>query len=529
MQDLLQLLRTEIRGMWRFRWSAMIVAWVICCLGWLFIYTMPNIYEARAQVFVDADSRLVEVMGQVGVAPGVGATVFVVRRAMLGRPQIQKVARETGLDQRAETDEEYDALIFNLQQKIVIDPGRFADAKNLYTISFRDRDRDMAVSVVSTLLDTFVRDVLEMNDQGSESATDYLDDQLTYYNNALSDAERNLANFKKNNIGLLPGDSGGIFERLQQEMNLLKKLRLNFSIETNRRAALRAQLGSEAPNLPEGTRIFGAVEFADSPTESTIKKLEAARDDLLLTYTDRHPDVLVVSEQLEQLYKKHESEISAVAGQSGGIEGAANATNPVYQTIQIALNQSGVLIAGHRSEIKQHEVAVRQLKSEVNTIPDIEAEYAKLNRNYAQYRALYNELLVQKERERMGEAGDDREVVSFNVIEPPAALLEPVAPRRTFFLFFVLLVGLGAGTGLAYLRHISTPVFSDVQTLRKITGRPVLGAISMTWLEEHRTRQYLDLASFSAAGGLLMVAFICLVALQDAGVTALQSLMSAEG
>ena len=529
MQELLQLILTEIRGMWRYRWSAMIIAWAVSGLGWLFVFTMPNIYEARAQVFVDADSRLVDVMGQVGVAPGVGATVFVVRRAMLGRPQIEKVARETGLDQRAETDEEYDSLIFNLQRNIVINPGRFADAKNLYTISFRDRDRNMAISVVNTLLETFVRDVLAMNDQGSESATAYLDDQLTYYNNALSDAERNLANFKKDNLGLLPGDSGGIFERLQQEMNLLKRLRLNLSIEIDRRAALRAQLGSEEPDLPKGTRIVGAIEITDNPTENTINTLEATRDNLLLAYTDRHPDVVAIGQQLEQLYKKRKSEISALAGQSDGIEGAANATNPVYQTIQIALNRSGVLIAGHRSEIQQYEAVVRQLKSDINTIPDIEAKYSKLNRNYAQYRALYNELLVQKERERMGDAGDEREVVSFNVIEPPAASLEPVAPRRTFFLFFVLLLGLGAGAGFAYLKHVNTPVFSDVHTLRKITGRPVLGAISMSWLEEHRYRQYLNLASFSAAGGLLMLTFICSVVFQDAGVSALQLLKSAEG
>ena len=108
-------------------------------LGWFYIYTLPNIYEARAQVFVDADSRLVEVMGQVGVAPGVGATVFVVRQAMLGRPQLEKVARDTGLDARASTEEEYEDLITRLQENISIDSGRSSVARNLYTISFMDQ------------------------------------------------------------------------------------------------------------------------------------------------------------------------------------------------------------------------------------------------------------------------------------------------------------------------------------------------------------------------------------------------------
>ncbi len=507
----------------------MIVAWVICGLAWIFIYTMPNIYEARAQVYVDADSRLAEVMGQVGVAPGVGTSIFVVRQAMLRRPQLEKVAYETGLDQRATTDENYDSLISSLQENISIASGRSRVGRNLYTISFMDRDREMAISVVKTLLDTFVRDVLEMNDQGSENVTAYLDDQLTYYNNALSESEQNLATFKKNNIGLLPGDRGGIFERLQQEMNLLKELRLNLSIEIDRRRELRAQLQSEEPDLPAAIRNLGYAEITGSPTEDTIRQFEANRANLLLAYTDRHPDVVAIGEQLELLYRKREAEISSLRGQANGIEGAVNASNPVYQSVQIALNQSGVRIAAFRSEIAQHDAVVSQLKSQIDTIPDVEVEYSQLNRDYAQYRALYNELLIQKERERMGDAGDEREVVSFNIIEPPAASLDPVAPKRTFFLFFALLVGLGSGAGVAYIKHGSSPTFMDAHMLRKLTGRPVLGAVSMTWLEKHREKQYLGLVSFSTAGVLLIATFICSVIFQDAGVNALHSLLLASG
>ena len=96
MREIIQLVLTEIRGMWRFRWIAMAIAWAVCVVGWMYVYTMPNVYEARSQVFVDADSRLVEVMGEVGVAPGVGATVFVVRQAMLGRPQLEKCCKRYG-------------------------------------------------------------------------------------------------------------------------------------------------------------------------------------------------------------------------------------------------------------------------------------------------------------------------------------------------------------------------------------------------------------------------------------------------
>lgn len=526
MRELLEQIKSEVRGIWRYRWRSLAVAWIVCTLGWFFVYTMPNVYEARAEVFVDADSRLVEVMGQVGVAPGVGATVFVVRQAMLGRPQLEKVARETGLEKRAVTDEGYDSLITGLKEKISISSGRASIGRNLYTISYMDSDREMAIAVVSTLLDTFTKDVLEMNDQDSDQASGYLGDQLEYYGELLSVAEQSLADFKKENIGLLPGENGGIFERLQIEMDLLGQLRLERSIEIDRRNELRNQIQSEVPFLPEGTNIASPVNgVVSNPTDAAIQELESSRAQLLLSYTERHPDIVAINEQLEQLYKKR-AEMLAIANQSNGTEGLVNATNPIYQNIQIALNQSNAEIAAMSSEIAQHEAVVQNLNDQINVIPDVEAEYSQLNRNYEQYRSLYAELLVQKERDRMGSAGEDREVVNFNVIEPPAASLEPVAPKRSFFLAFVLFFGVGCGAAVGFLKHISEPVFADVQTLRKVTGRPVLSYVTYAANSRDRATMFLGAAPFSVATGLLVLAGFLAIVFQDAGVHLVQTMFA---
>lgn len=514
MQELFQLLRTELRGAWRYRWHAVIVAWIVCILGWGAVLTMPDIYEARAQVFVDADSRLADVIGQVGVAPGVGSRVYVVRQAMLGRPQLERVARETDLDLRARTPEEKDFLITSLREKIGVSSGRTSESANLYTITFNDRDRDMAVSVVQTLLNTFVEDVLKLKEQGTEDVTVYLEDQLTYYSQLLSKAEIDLADFKKQYVGLLPGESGGLFERIQAEMENLKKLKSDLQIQEERRLELRRQLQSDTPYLPEGADQSTGAPVPGSGAENSIASLEARKASLLLSYTERHPDVVAINEQLEQLYLKREEARSALAN-SGSMDGVANATNPVYQSVQIALNETGVRIAGLRSQVNQSEAVVRQLNNQVNTIPEVEAKYTELTRNYDQYRSLYNELLLRKERERMGNVGEDRDVVSFNIIDPPAASFEPVAPKRILLLFGVLIFGLGGGGAIAYIMHHLNPVFHDPKTLRDITGRPVLGAVSMTWLERRKIARRLDFSSFTIATASLIITFVVTLVLNE--------------
>ncbi len=526
MNELFQLVRTELRGSWRYRWAAIVVAWTVCLLGWIGVFSMPDIYEARAQVYVDADSRLADVMGSVGVAPGVGSRVFVVRQAMLGRPQLEKVARDTDLDLRARTAEEKEQLIESLREKIGVGSGRSRQAQNLYTITFEDRDREMAVAVVQTLLDTFVEDVLELKEQGSEEVTGYLEDQLNHYSGLLSEAEASLADFKKQYVGLLPGESGGIFERLQGEMEQLQTLRTNLQIQQDRRTELRRQLSSETPYLPEGSdELSGGAAIPGSTTERTIDDLESQRSALLLKYTEKHPDVVAITEQLERLYAKREEDRAALAAQGNGIEGIANATNPVYQSVQIALNETGVRIAGLQSQVSQAESRVRQLNDQINTIPEVEAKFAELTRNYDQYKALYDELLERKERERMGTVGEDRDVVSFNVIDPPAATLEPVAPKRVILLFGVLILGLGVGGAVAFVIHELNPVFHDVRSLRAIIGRPVLGVVSMTWLERHATGRRVDFSSFALACASLLGVFIVVVALKDQLSLAMQLLM----
>ena len=45
MQEIWQLIRSEISGAWRYRWWGMIAAWFTCVGGWLFVFSMPDIYD----------------------------------------------------------------------------------------------------------------------------------------------------------------------------------------------------------------------------------------------------------------------------------------------------------------------------------------------------------------------------------------------------------------------------------------------------------------------------------------------------
>jgi polysaccharide chain length determinant protein (PEP-CTERM system associated) len=525
MRELVEQVLTEIRGSWRFRHVAMVTAWLVCLVGWAVVFAIPDTYEARARFYVDARSRLAEVMSDVGVAQTMGSQVFVVQQAMVEQPQLEKVAKETGLALRASTPEEHEALIRSLKEQVQISTGRANEARDLYTITFRDRDREMSVKVVESLLRAFVNDVLNLKERDGADVEGYLDEQLAHYARLLSEAEAKLAAFKKEHVGLLPGDNGGIFERLQREMNTLSTLQLELRTEQDRNLELRRQLQNLDPYAAAAATGVKPTIVTQSPTEAAIDELERTRTELLLRYTDRHPDVIAANEQLERLYEKREQErlAAAAASQTGGV---ATSTNPVYQTAQIALNESAVRIAALEGQVAHQKGVVAELKEQVNTIPEIEAQYTELSRNYDQYRELYAEIMLKRERERMGNAGEERDVVNFNIIDPPSAPLEPVAPPRSLLLAAVLLAGLAAGGGMAFLLHQLNPVFQDVKSLTRVFNRPVLGAVSLMWTDQQRAQRRARVAAFAAACAGLVVAFGLAVVFQDEGIQAVKALTS---
>jgi hypothetical protein len=118
-------------------------------------------------------------------------------------------------------------------------------------------------------------------------------------------------------------------------------------------------------------------------------------------------------------------------------------------------------------------------------------------------------------RKRLGWDG-----VTFETMEPPRAGLEPVAPKRDLLLLLTFAVGLGAAGGVAFLLQQLKPVFVDATSLRRATGLPVLGSVSMVWESEHRGKRRRELLAFIGATAMILVAALLLLVFLDAGVEA---------
>src|SRR6516225_4214615 len=93
MNSALEFILEQIRGIWRFRWTAMLVAWLVCLLGWTVVLALPDTYSAWARVFVDTRTPLSQATAGIALESNIATQAAAVREALLGTPQLQKVAR----------------------------------------------------------------------------------------------------------------------------------------------------------------------------------------------------------------------------------------------------------------------------------------------------------------------------------------------------------------------------------------------------------------------------------------------------
>jgi polysaccharide chain length determinant protein (PEP-CTERM system associated) len=525
MQEILERVYDEARSAWRFRWIGLAVAAAVAVAGWLFVFTLPDRYEAKASVFVDTRTALRPVLQGLTMEQDVNVQLNYVKQSILSGERLEAIARDSGVLTEDKVDPRQVAeILAEFSKRVGLNvrsaSGREFDGEtggSIYSFWYQDPNRERSLKVVQTVLTTFVEQTLGGKRAGSENAQKFLEGQIKEYEERLRTAENRLAEFKKDNVGLMPTEQGGYFAELQTAMDTATRLQNELNVAVSRRAELARQLRGES--------VIGAVPAvpgvggAGTDTVSRINQMQARLDELLLRFTDNHPDVKEARATLQELQARREQELDRLRrGDASAAASSGVSANPVYQSIQLQLNQVDVEIASLRGQVRQHQAKAADLRKRLDIAPQVEAEFAQLNRDYDVTKAQYTALLANYEKSQLGEAADDAGSVRFEIVQPPDAPYGPVSPRRTLLLAGVLAAALGAGGALTYLLHMLKPVVGSTSNLAELTDLPVLGVVSAAFPRQLAARARNQLLRFLGAGSVLAAAFAGVMVLNWLGV-----------
>ncbi|HUJ52619.1 MAG TPA: XrtA system polysaccharide chain length determinant [Steroidobacteraceae bacterium] len=511
MNPLVNQVLDEVRGAWRFRWWAFATAVVLAIVSWVVVFSLPDLYEAEARVFVDTRTPLRPVLQGLTIDEDVDTEINFVRQSLLAGPQLERIARESELLPSYPIDPHVEEqLLTGLAQRIDIEvhsaSGREEErstAGTIYRIVYQGRNRARTLKIVGILLDMFVNQTLGGKREGSETVQQFLVAQLHDYEQRLRAAEDRLADFKKKHMGLMPNEQGGYFAELQTEQEKVADLKAKLAEAESRRATLLRQLHGDVAVAAAPPTGAGSGSTA-TDTLSRIDAAQAHLDELLLRFTDKHPDVIAARQTLEDLKKRRTVEIEQLReGDAAAAASSRASSNPVYQSVQLKLNETDVEIADLHTQLSVHEAKVAELRSYLNSAPQVEAEFQQLNRDYDVNKAQYTALLDKLQKARIEERADTAGSVRFEIVQPPTASLRPVSPKRPRLIAEALLAALGAGAALAYGLHYLRPVVTSASALTEAVGVPVLGQVSVAFPERARRRRQRELLRIAVASGCL--------------------------
>ncbi|MGA8866918.1 MAG: hypothetical protein WB510_08110, partial [Candidatus Sulfotelmatobacter sp.] len=234
-------------------------------------------------------------------------------------------------------------------------------------------------------------------------------------------------------------------------------------------------------------------------------------------YTDRHPDVRKVKEQIAKTQKMRDQLAASLQAQALATPSDPNASTPEVPDPSSPLLQLQGQLHANRVEISNRERSIADLQAKVadyqsrlNQEPVREQQLADLTRGYDQSKANYDDLLKKKNESAMATSMELlQQGERFRILDPPSLPTKPSSPNRLKFCGIGLMVGLLLGTLVAGSVEMMDDRIYDEKELQKLLPVAVISEIPpivvATDERKQRRRRWLGWATAAVVSATILV------------------------
>jgi len=515
LRDVVGQISDALRGMWRYRWLGLGVSWLTAIVAVTVALRVPNQYEASARIYVDTQSILKPLMTGLAIQPNIDQQVAMLSRTLISRPNVEKLVRMADLDLKNETKVQQEEQIEGLMKALEI---KSTNRDNLYTLSYRDQDSGRAKRVVQSLVSIFVDSRLSASRSDADSAKVFINEQIKAYEAKLQAAETRLKEFRLRNIDLQTGEGQDSATRIGELSRQLEQAKLELREAETARDSTRQQFNLEkSASTSTSTQSLlqeSALAVSTPEVDARIEAQKRALDGLLQRFTDQHPDVISARNLIKELEEQKRKEVAELrkSAMAAPAVGGGGASSLASQELAKMMAASEVQVASLRARVAEYSSRYNHARSMLKTAPQIEAEAAQLNRDYAINKKNYEDLVARRQSAAMsGDLDSASGVADFRLIDPPRVSPKPVSPNRLLLLPTAFLVALGAGLLTAFAASQLRPVYERASELREKVNLPVLGMVSLVLSDPGRRRERFDRVRFLAVSSTLFLAFAALL------------------
>jgi polysaccharide chain length determinant protein (PEP-CTERM system associated) len=448
---------------------------IVCALSWL----LPARYRSETTILIEQPK-----VPQQYVVSNVGSDLQdrlqTLTQQILSRTRLQHIIDDFHLysEERARmgTDDVIEKMRKDIKVDLIQAPSKPAEL-TAFNISYSGSSGQLVQQVTSRLTSLFIEENLQAREQQSENTTAFLDKSLQEARTRLEEQEKRLKEFKAQFIGQLPGELQSNLQILSGLQARLQQANEGLDRSEQQKLYLSSLLGAyrETPSL--ATAGLGNAAGSPVDVDSELAHLKAQLADMKSRYTDHHPAVLQLRDQIAKA-EKLKAEMDKDKTATGKGDEAGLPESRVVAEIQSQLKGIELDIQNRKKEIAGLAAEMQEYQNRLSKTPVREQQMADLSRDYDQSRANYESLLAKKNQSALAtDLEKTQQGEQFAVLDPPSLPTGPYFPNRLLFTLGGLAAGLAAAAGTAFLREtLDDRLHADVDIV-SVSKLPVLVAI----------------------------------------------------
>jgi polysaccharide chain length determinant protein (PEP-CTERM system associated) len=427
-------------------------------LGWLVVWSASWVLHARYRsgtLILVAQPSMPKDYVTPNVTDDLQARLQSITQQILSRTRLLHIIEELKLypDKRGRLNE--DELVERMRKDIEIELVRGAhDQITSFNIYYSAHDPHTAQLVTSELTNLFISENLELRQQQSEDTTKFLEQQLETARQNLAAQEEKVRAFKDQHLGELPTQLTSNVQILSGLQSQLQNEQDGLNADRQQNAYLQSML-EQSRVLQRTTKKGDGTPVGIPALDQQLDKLKAQLADLSSHYTDRHPDVRKVKDEIARMEKMREQALADLRTNAATTSGSGNPSVSAPDDLDSRDGAATIQLQGqlkaNQIDISNKEHTIADLKAKVNEYqgrlnqePVREQQFADLTRNYEQSKADYAELLKKKNSSQMATSMELlQQGEHFQMIDPPSLPAKPDFPNRLKF------CGMGLGIGIA--------------------------------------------------------------------------------
>jgi len=320
-------------------------------------------------------------------------------------------------------------------------------AATIINLSFQDNVPQRAMDILDALTSAYLKEELSHKKQSSEKTLKFLDTQIASIYVRLKTSATNLEQYKTTNQVInLKGKATLSAEKLADLQTQLYQLNTKEDVFKNIAAYIKKN--KDISGISLDSSVTSGKAGGDGSINAIIQKIQEntlLKNSLLIDYTELHPDVLKVTQNLQSLKN--------------------SLSKAIHATLRNIKNTKKILI----NTIRKHTVAI-------NELPQQEREITELQRDFAANEHIYSFLQEKRAETAIVQSSTVSET---RVIDQASLSTTPIKPKRTLIVIVGLILGMIIGISSAFLRSYLDDTIKTVEDIEKHTNIPLYGAVPM--------------------------------------------------